>query len=448
VGIAEIVLARLLLAGMSAFQAAPAAPAAPAASAAPRAAEVYSQPPGELSTDAAQRRLALAAKLGGPSVVWLDSQSSNEIEDRFFQEDNFYYLTGLEQADVSLALRIDEEGHLQDEVLFLPEHDANWEVWNGPRLSPGADAEKATGLRRTALLKERSAVLAEWAPTVLHAKAAPDGVALPEGCKVDGSKLDDALAALRLRKSDYEIGCLKAAILSTCRGLSEVMPRVKPGIWEYEAQSVIDGCFIRLGCERQGFPSIIGSGPNSCALHYEKNNRQMQDGDLVVMDVGAKYRYYSADVTRTVPVNGHFTPRQREVYTLVLKAQTTAFEAAKPGVTMRQLDAIARKVIADGGFGDADATKRGIVVDPRFGPDRAYFKHGLGHWIGLDVHDVGGRAPIEPGMCFTIEPGIYIDEEHLGVRIEDDYLMTPDGAVKLSAAVTSDPDAIEKLMHG
>jgi Xaa-Pro aminopeptidase len=442
VGIAETVLAPFLLAGMAAAQAAPAAPAAP------RAADVYSQPPGELRADASQRRLALAAKLGGPCVVWLDSASSNEIEDRFFQEDDFYYLTGVEQADISVALRIDEEGHLQDEVLFLPLHDANWEVWNGPRLSPGPEAEQSTGFRRTVPIEQRTALLAEWAPTLLQAKAAPSGVTLPDTCKLETGKLSDALAALRLRKSDYEVGCLKAAILSTCRGLTEVMPRVKPGQWEYEAQSVIDGCFIRMGCERQGFPSIVGSGPNSCALHYEKNQRQMQDGDMVVMDVGAKYRYYSADVTRTVPVNGKFTPRQREVYTLVLKAQTTAFEAAKPGVTIRQLDSIARKVIAEGGFGDADATKRGLVVDPRNGPDRAYFKHSVGHWIGLDVHDVGGRGPIEPGMCFTIEPGIYIDEEHLGVRIEDDYLMTPDGAVKLSAAVSSDPDEIEKLMHG
>jgi Xaa-Pro aminopeptidase len=435
VAIADALLAPFLLLGFSACQSAPP----------PRAADVYQQPPGDLAADASQRRLALAGKLGGPAVVWIDSAPGEELE-RFFQEDDFYYLTGVEQSDISAALRIDAEGQLQDEVLFLPPHDANWEVWNGKRHSPGAEAEKATGFRRTLPLDQRAALLAEWKPAVLNAKAEP-AVALPEGCTLDTARLGNVLAELRLRKSPYEIGCLKASIGSTCRGLVEAMSVVQPGLHEYEVQAVVDGAFLRLGCERPGFPSIIGSGPNSCALHYEKNTREMQDGDLVVMDVGAKYRYYSADVTRTVPVNGRFTPRQRQVYELVLKAQTAAFEAAKPGVSMRELDALARKVIAEGGFGDADATRAGLSVDPRFGPNRAYFKHSLGHWIGLDVHDVGGRSPILPGMCFTIEPGIYIDAEGLGVRIEDDYLMTEQGAVKLSAGVTSDPDEIESLMR-
>jgi Xaa-Pro aminopeptidase len=145
------------------------------------------------------------------------------------------------------------------------------------------------------------------------------------------------------------------------------------------------------------------------------------------MDVGAKYRYYCADVTRTVPVNGRFSPRQREIYELVLAAQTAAAQAARPGMTIRDLDTIARKVIADAGYARA-------------------FKHGVGHWIGLDVHDVGGRVPIEVNALFTIEPGIYLEDENLGVRIEDDYLMTPEGARKLSTGFPSDPDEIEALM--
>lgn len=435
--IADALLAPFLLAGLAACQTAPP----------PRAADVYQLPPGELSVDASQRRAALAGKLGGPAIVWMDSAPGQELN-RFFQEDDFYYLSGVEQADIALALRVDAEGQLQDEVLFLPPFDANWVVWNGPRFTPGAEAEKATGFRRTLPLDQRATLLAEWAAPVLHAKAEPAGVALPAGSTLTTDKLDKALSDLRLRKSEYELGCLKASINATCVALREAFAVIEPGTWEYEAQAAIDGAFLRLGCERPGFPSIVGSGPNSCALHYEKNRRQMQDGDLVVMDVGAKYRYYSADVTRTVPVNGKFSARQRMVYELVLKAQTAAFEAAKPGVTMRELDAIARKVIADGGFGDAGAEKLGLTVDRRFGADRAFFKHSLGHWIGLDVHDVGGRSPILPGMCFTIEPGIYIDAEALGVRIEDDYLMTEQGAIKLSDGVPSDPDQIEALMKG
>jgi Xaa-Pro aminopeptidase len=210
----------------------------------------------------------------------------------------------------------------------------------------------------------------------------------------------------------------------------ESMAAVAPGAWEFEPQGLLEGAFLRLGAERPGFASIVGSGPNSVTLHYNANRRQMQAGDLLVMDVGAKWRYYTADVTRTVPVSGRFSPRQREVYQVVLDAQTAAAEAAKPGVTMRELDAIARAVIDERGFG----------------PGRKYFKHGLGHWIGLHVHDVGDYGPIEPGMLFTIEPGIYIAEENLGVRIEDDYLMTESGAVKLSTGFPSDPDAIESLL--
>jgi Xaa-Pro aminopeptidase len=413
-------------------------PAAPPAAATPRGADVYEQPVGDLREECARRRRELAAKVGGPSVVWVETPSGPELE-RFFQEDNFYYLSGVELPDVALALRIDAQGQLVDEVLFLPAHDRNFEVWNGARLAPGAEAEAATGFRRTLEVGGRAALLAEWAPETLHVLPAGGhgedegtrlSVEVPPGTAVLSDGLPSRLAELRLVKSPYELDCLQAAIDITCAALREAFRQVRPGAFEYEPQGALEGAFLRLGAERPGFASICGSGPNSVTLHYNSNRRQMQGGELLVMDVGAKYRYYCADVTRTVPVSGRFTPRQREVYELVLAAQTAAFEAARPGVTMNELDGIARRVIEEGGFG----------------PARTYFKHGLGHWIGLDVHDVGGRAPIEPGMTFTIEPGIYIDEEALGVRIEDDYLMTPEGAVKLSDTVPSDPDDIESLL--
>jgi Xaa-Pro aminopeptidase len=418
---------------------------APAAGHHAAAADVYDEPEGDLRDECARRRRDLASKLGGPCVVWVETPSGPELE-RFFQEDNFYYLTGVELPDIAMALRVDDQGQLVDEVLFLPPHDANFEVWNGARLSPGKEAEAATGFRRTLPLDERDALLAEWAPTTVHALGPPEQAHLPASAALVTNVLAARLAELRLVKSAYEIGCLTAAINITCAALREAMVAVRPGAFEYEPQGALEGTFLRLGAERPGFASIFGSGPNSVTLHYSANRRQMQDGELLVMDVGAKYRYYCADVTRTVPVSGKFTPRQRQVYELVLKAQTEAFNAAKPGVTMRDLDALARKIIADGGFSDDAAAAHGVHVDPER-PNRAYFPHGLGHWIGLDVHDVGGRVPIEPGMCFTIEPGIYIAEENLGVRIEDDYLMTSTGAIKLSAGVPSDPDDIEALLR-
>jgi Xaa-Pro aminopeptidase len=416
----------------------PAPPAAPQAAPAPApsggqrlvAAEIYDEPEGNLAQECAQRRRDLAARIGGPCVVWIETPSGPELE-RFFQEDYFYYLTGVELPDIAMGMQVDADGQVTDEVLFLPDRDPNFEVWNGARLAPGPEAEAATGFRRTAPLEARLGTLAEWSPGNVHALREPEQVQLPADAALLTNVLDTRLDELRLVKSEYEIGCLMAAINITCAALREAIDAVQPGAYEYEPQGALEGTFLRLGAERPGFASIFGSGPNSVTLHYQDNRRQMQDGELLVMDVGAKYRYYCADVTRTVPVNGKFTPRQREVYDLVLKAQTAAFEAAKPGVTMRELDGIARQVITDGGFG----------------PGRKYFMHGLGHWIGLDVHDVGGGAPIVPGTCFTIEPGIYIAEENLGVRIEDDYLMTAAGAVKLSGGVPSDPDEIEALLQ-
>ena len=404
---------------------APQAPHAPHA--APPRAPTLRQPRGRLPEECARRRRELAAKVGGPAVIWVGSAPENDL-DRFYQSDDFYYLSGVEIPEIGLALHVDASGQLADEVLFLPPHDPQFETWNGKRLSPGPEAEAATGFRSTAPVGEAATRIGAWEAPTLHVAGSPPPE-LPAG-KPDA--LRAALDALRLRKSDYEIDCLANAITITTAAMRESMAAVRPGAFEYEAQGLLEGGFIRMGSERPGFNSIVGSGPNSVTLHYERSDRQMQDGDLLVMDVGAKWKYYTADVTRTVPVNGRFTPRQREVYQAVLDAQTAAAEAAKPGVTMHELDAIARAVITERGFG----------------PGRKYFKHSLGHWIGLYVHDVGEYGPIEPGMLFTIEPGIYINEENLGVRIEDDYLMTADGAVKLSDGFPSDPDAIEALLAG
>ncbi|MGQ0552114.1 MAG: M24 family metallopeptidase [Planctomycetota bacterium] len=386
-------------------------------------------PRGDLAKECQERRARLAEQLG-PGVIWVSARSGADL-DRFFQDDDFYYLSGVEIPDIALALHVDASGRLADEVLFLPAHDPNFEVWNGARLSPGPAAEDVTGFRRTMPLEAQKTILAEWEPTTLH-MLGESTLPIPDTLTAQSTPLRRALSALRLVKSPYEIDCLTNAIEITCAALRNALPAVRPGAFEYQPQGAMEGGFLSFGAERPGFASIFGSGPNSVTLHYNANRRQMQDGELIVMDVGAKYRYYCADVTRTVPVNGRFTPRQRQVYELVLKAQTAAFEAAQPGVTMKQLDTIARQVINEGGFG----------------PDRRYFKHGLGHWIGLDVHDVGGGAPIVPGTLFTIEPGIYIEEEGLGVRIEDDYLMTETGAIKLSTGIPSDPDELEALLHG
>lgn len=404
---------------------------------------VLQPPAGDLRAECARRRVALAQALSGPGLVFLRGRSGVE-DGRFFQSDDFYYLTGVEIPDVALLMQIGGDGELLDEVLFLPAHDPVHELWDGPRLSPGPDAEVATGIAHTAELPGPNDDGSDPWTSVLARRhqGGPlwllpgDDVTPPPGVEVmqDGRRVPGALRrtldGLRLVKSEYELHCLRNAIEITGAALLCAFAEIAPGKMEYTAQGAIEGAYLRLGAERPGFDSICASGIRGTILHYDSNRAPLRDGDLMVMDVGAKYRYYCADITRTVPVNGRFTPRQREVYEIVLAAQTAAADAARPGMTLRDVHAVAYGVLEEAGYAQ-------------------YFPHSTSHWLGLDVHDVGGRdGVLVPGSAFTIEPGIYLPDEGFGIRIEDDYLMTADGALRLSTMVPSDPDAIEALFAG
>jgi Xaa-Pro aminopeptidase len=207
-------------------------------------------------------------------------------------------------------------------------------------------------------------------------------------------------------------------------------------MWEYEAEAIVEYTFRRHGAERVGYPSIVGGGFNSTLLHYDLSRQQLHDGDVLLIDAAAEFGYYTADVTRTFPVNGRFTPRQREIYNLVLGAQQAAIDALKPGITMAELNRISRTYMDEHSgtlCGDAPCTR--------------YFIHGLGHMVGLDVHDINPYfTEMRPGMTLTIEPGIYIPEEKLGVRIEDVLLVTETGSENLTAGAPRTVEAIEALM--
>jgi Xaa-Pro aminopeptidase len=238
-------------------------------------------------------------------------------------------------------------------------------------------------------------------------------------------------------KDADELARLRKAIEITGEAHRAAMRALEPGMYEYQAEALIEYVFRRNGAERLGFPSIVGSGPNSTLLHYDKNRRRMEAGDLVVMDIGAEFGYYTADITRTVPVSGAFTDRQRAIYRLVLGAQQAAIDRVRPGVTIRQLDQAAREHLrANSGTLCGSATC-----------DR-YFVHGLSHWLGMDVHDVGRiDTPLAAGMVLTVEPGVYISAERLGVRIEDDVLVTANGHEVLSGSVPKQPDEVEAVMR-
>ncbi len=239
---------------------------------------------------------------------------------------------------------------------------------------------------------------------------------------------------------------MQKAIDATVSGCIEAMKSCEPGMYEYELQAAVEYCYTRSGCEYYGFPSIIGSGPNALNFHYDANRRQMNSGELVVMDIGAEYHGYSADVTRTIPVNGTYSPAQKEIYELVLNAQNSAIKEVKSNTPMNVSGKKAMEVLGEG------LIKLGIIQDKN--DVKKYCPHGVSHFVGLDVHDVGSTERLLPGMVFTIEPGLYIPDSSncnkkywgIGIRIEDDILVTENGCKILSEAAPRTIGEIEILM--
>ncbi len=264
----------------------------------------------------------------------------------------------------------------------------------------------------------------------------------------DQTLLRSVLFDLREIKTEEELGFLQRAIDITAAAHREAFRSIQPGLHEYEVEAVIEYVFHREGAEHPAFPSIVGSGENSTILHYNSNRRMMEDGDLVVMDIGAEYRGYSADVTRTAPVNGVFSRQQELIYRIVLAAQEAAIAAAVPGASFQDLNGAASAELVEG------LMQLAIISNP--GEITRFFPHGVSHYLGLDVHDAGTYGPLRPGTVITIEPGLYIpptpgvDEQwwNIGVRIEDDVLVTESGPVVLSSAAPKSVEAIEALMAG
>jgi Xaa-Pro aminopeptidase len=388
----------------------------------------------------------LFAKLGN-GVAILPSAEVRSIErdypqDSDYREHNdFFYLTGLEAPGAWLVLVARKSGRDQA-VLYLPARDSTMETWTGPRLGPGAEASRLTGIADVrpadrAEAEMRELVLGSGSP------ARSGGLYLSERRR-QGSEfrpvkiedLDPVIARLRLVKDPDELSRLRRAIAITAEALKESMRVARPGLWEYELEAVIEYTFRRNGAERVGFPSIVASGPNAVTLHYDENRRRVQAGELVVEDVGAEFGYYSADITRTIPISGRFTPRQRALYDLVLGAQQAAIDAVRPGTNLATLNRIARAYMRDHS-GDLCGSDSCLP----------YFTHGLSHWLGMNVHDVGSFGTrLEPGMVLTVEPGIYIPSEGVGIRIEDDVLVTPGGHEVLSHAAPRTADEIEQIM--
>jgi len=235
---------------------------------------------------------------------------------------------------------------------------------------------------------------------------------------------------LRSVKSATEIKTIQEAIDMTTRGFAEALSFMKPGVNEFQVQATLEYGYAMAGARGSAFPPIVGGGLNSTVLHYNANDQELVSGDLVCIDSGAFHAGYGADISRTIPVSGKFTKRQKEIYEIVLKAEDAAIKAVKPGVTLGELDSIARAIIVKAGFGD-------------------FFIHGIGHHLGLETHDnCGPMAPLKKGAVVTIEPGIYLPDEALGIRIEDDIAVTANGYKNLSKSIPKTVQAIEKAMRG
>ena len=366
------------------------------------------------------------------SLVLLGQQRSKTVP----LDKNLTYLTGLDGETAILILYRTASGH--GEILFLPNPSPQQVRWEGRPLAPGEAASRRTGIDRTFDLADLGSILQPLEPHVTeiylwgdHLGKGKTVTALRQWIDARKRPTQSAarqIARLRLVKDDLEIAHIQRAIDITAAGLLETMASARPGMYEYELEAVIEYIAQRNGSLRMGFDSIVGSGPNSCILHYDTNRRKTEAGDLVLMDVGAEWAGYSADITRTIPISGTFTPRQREIYEAVLAAQKAGIEQCVVGNTLRKVHATARAVLA----------KKGLAK---------YYFHGTSHWLGLDVHDVGNyMTPLKPGMVLTVEPGVYIDAENLGIRIEDDILVTEKGPIVLSRKIPRSVEAIEAWM--
>ncbi len=441
--------------------------------------------PIELDQDVfAGRRAKFMEQMDSNAVAIFPSkpvyQRNLDVDYPYRQESNFYYLCGFEEPQSLLFMNPSAEKYKY--IMYVQEESQFSKVWVGPRAGTknAMDAFQADTAISINDLKSTFKKFIRYDRPIYYTFGINEEFDrfMQENFinKRSGSNwqiIDPApvLNEMRLIKNDgdFEMGLEKAVEISSDAHM-EVMKAIQPGMFEYEIQAIFEYIYRKNGSPRNGYPCIIGSGSNAMIMHYEKNDRRIEDGDLVLMDCAAEYGYYSADITRTVPANGEFTDEQREIYGIVLRAQKAAITMVKPGTT---LDDIRQKI--DDIFAE-ELKELGLIKDKR--ETQFFTLHGYSHWIGLEVHDVGAyrknnnHVPLQPGMVFTIEPGLYFRPENLGriekedytdvekenlrnnfekyasmgIRIEDDILVTKDGHVNLSEAVPREIDEIEALM--
>ena len=428
-----------------------------------------------------RRRKQLMQDMGDSAVAILPSAPvkirNRDVEHTFRQDSDFYYLTGFSEPEAVMVLI---PGREQAEyILFCRERDEKTEIWNGKmagqdgatsmyaaddsfpiddidEILPGLLENKQRVFYTMGAMPDFDQRLIGWVNSLRQQSRA--GIHTPG----EFVGLDHILHDMRLIKSAQEINCMQKAADISAEAHQQGMRFCKPGINETQLEATLLHSFMQQGARETAYSSIVGGGANACVLHYVDNNMKLKDGDLVLVDAGAELENYASDITRTYPVNGKFSRAQRTIYDIVYAAHQAAIAQVKPGNHWNDPHEAAVKEIAAG------LIEAGLIEGPleKAIEDEAYKKfymHRTGHWLGMDVHDVGDYKVegvwrvLEPGMTLTIEPGIYINDSHedvakkwhnIGVRIEDDVLVTKDGYTILSEACPTQADEIEKLMSG
>lgn len=397
------------------------------------------------------RREKLHAAMQDGDAVILFAALEQKLT-RFKQDNNFLYITGIAAPDaIYLAFKSTKVA----EILFIQRGIPEREVWEGKKMTVEEAADNS-GIQNVLYLDQFDATLSMYCQAIqrVHANIGSQELDRPLSYamfrlqsvrerypQITILDITEIITPLRKIKSDWEIQQLQRAIDITGKGIIDIMESAQAGMMEYELEALLFYRMQRNGLKHWGFAPIIAAGINAATLHYEKNDCQIAPGDLVLMDVGADNNNYSADITRCFPINGKFSERQAQVYNAVLRVQKTIIEMIKPGVELMDLQDKTRELIA------TELIELGLISEPK--DVVKYYMHGVSHFLGMNTHDLGGRsATLEVGNVITVEPGIYIPEEKLGVRIEDDVLVTEAGHCVLSQNIPKEISEIEEILSG